>query len=261
MPSKELKGSSDSTRGWARALLERFTSSRSSGPTPDTPPPYAPGESLLCHGTPMTSPARIMGVDDYGRVLGYISQAYPTASWFNFQPTEKALILEVPIINCKEGISSGSKESPELFRLHMRNPTEAAATGNFHFLGVQLDLALGKSNESWPLAACDEGKPGPVFKDRARMLTSKSNAEREGNGSVGNPASSKVWSIHAIERGCEELRLNWLEKDGTIDLLKATSGETVKEVGGSHDLWARRHNFATTVDIPIKLIVERCSES
>ncbi|KAG8993867.1 hypothetical protein FRB94_010316 [Tulasnella sp. JGI-2019a] len=47
MPRKELRGDSDSTRGWARALLEKFTSSKGNGPTPDTPPPYAPGKSLL----------------------------------------------------------------------------------------------------------------------------------------------------------------------------------------------------------------------
>ncbi|KAG9004805.1 hypothetical protein FRB94_002054 [Tulasnella sp. JGI-2019a] len=261
MSSKESKGSSDGTRGWARALLKKFTSSKGNGPTPDTPPPYASGESSLCHETPMTSPARIMGIDNYGRVLGYIGPGCPTASWFNFQPAEEALILEVPLIGCKEGIS-GSKESSELFRLHIRNPTEAAAAGNFHFLGVQYDLILlDKGNEAWALAACDEGKSGPVFKDRAKMLTSKSNADREGNGFVGNPASSKVWSIHAIEGDCEELRLNWPETDGTVVPLKATSQQSVKEVGGSHHLWARRDSFVNKVDIPVRLIVERCAES
>ncbi|KAG8980916.1 hypothetical protein FRB93_008871 [Tulasnella sp. JGI-2019a] len=200
-----------------------------------------------------------MGVDNYGRILGYISPSSPTSSWFNFQSPEKALIFEVPIISCKEGMSSGSKESPEPFRLHIRNTTEAAAAGNFHFLGVQLDLPyLDKNNEVWALAACDEGQSGPVFKDRARMLTSKSNAEREGNSSVGNPASSKVWSIHAIEGDCEELRMSWPDTDDAAVLLKATSQT---EVGTSHVLWLRRHSYVGTANIPIRLIVERCPES
>ncbi|KAG8980914.1 hypothetical protein FRB93_008869 [Tulasnella sp. JGI-2019a] len=268
MPGKEPKGVSN-TRRWARALLKTFTGSGSSSPTPDTPPPYSPDKNvavegepkaLLCHETPLTSPARIMGVDEYGRVIGYIGPSSPTASWFNFQPAEKAFVLEVPIICGEENISSGLKESPELFRLHMRNPSEAAVVGNFHFLGVQLDVTLSKRNEAWMLAACDEGKSGPVFKDRARMLTSASNAAREGNSPFGSPASSKIWSIHAIEGDCEELRMSWPDKDSVIAPLKATSEQTPKQAGAPHHLWARRQTHAiSTAEGPIRLIVERCS--
>lgn len=61
-----------------------------------------------------------MGVNEYGQVVGYISLAYPTASWFNFQPAEKALIVDVPVRNMKHSKSSGLGAASETFRLQMR---------------------------------------------------------------------------------------------------------------------------------------------
>ncbi|KAG9035718.1 hypothetical protein FRB95_010783 [Tulasnella sp. JGI-2019a] len=262
MAGKEFKAGGDNKHGWVRALLKKFMGSWGSGPTPDTPPPYTPGEKVinesktLHHKTPLTSRARIMGVDEYGRVLGYISPAYKAASWFNFQPAKKALILEVPIADRNESISSGSEESSEPFRLRMLNPTKAATAGNFHFLGVQLHLA-GSNNEQWKLAACDEGKSGPIFKDRANMLRSAVNTKTEGKGPAGNPASSNVWSIHAVEGDCEELRLSWLDKDSVRFPLRAVSDQTPTEDRASHHFWGRRQTDVNTEGIPIRLIVER----
>ncbi|KAG9026121.1 hypothetical protein FRB95_009374 [Tulasnella sp. JGI-2019a] len=259
MSGSGLKANDNGKRGWARALIERFSgsgsNSSSSSSKIDTPPPYGPGEDVIaekkakdsCDKNSSTSPARIMGVNEYGQIIGYISPAYPTASWFNFQPVEKALILDVPIIDSKAGASSGSEES---FRLRMRNPTDSALQGKFLFLGVQLHLALA-TNESWMLAACDEGKSGPIFKDRANMLRSTANAASEGKAPVYNPASSKVWSIHAIEGDCEELRLSWLDKDSAIVPLKATTEQSPKKEGGSHHFWARRKTFVLKSDKPI----------
>ncbi|KAG8980915.1 hypothetical protein FRB93_008870 [Tulasnella sp. JGI-2019a] len=124
MAEKEFKAGDDNKHGWARALLKK---SWSSGLTPDTPPPYTPEERVIAakepntlHSKiPFTSQARIMGVDEYGRVLGYISPVYSTTTWFNFKSVKEVLALEVPIADCKEGISPGSKESSEPFRLRM----------------------------------------------------------------------------------------------------------------------------------------------
>ncbi|KAG8982565.1 hypothetical protein FRB94_006506 [Tulasnella sp. JGI-2019a] len=89
------------------------------------PPPYDPGENIitnskakaLCNKSPPTSPARIMSVNEYGQVIGYISPASPTASWFNFKPVEKALVLDVPTMM---GVPSGSEMSLQGFRPRMR---------------------------------------------------------------------------------------------------------------------------------------------
>ncbi|KAG9028638.1 hypothetical protein FRB95_006269 [Tulasnella sp. JGI-2019a] len=267
MSGKELKGG-DGRTSWARALFEKFKGSRSSGSTLDIPPSYgAIEDTTLESGTgltfsdkaPPTSPARIMGVDEHGRELGYISPAYETASWFNFQPVEEALIFDVPIINSSVSRKSGSKGSPQVFRLRMRNPTAEAAAGNFHFLGVQVELTKSTPNEAWHMAACDEGKPGPLFMDRARMLRTTINAACEGEGPIGNPACSRVWSIHAIEGGYEELRLSWVDKGGVIVPLKVTSEKNPKE-GDPHHIWPRRQAFYLTTQMPVRLIVERCSE-
>ncbi|KAG8978574.1 hypothetical protein FRB93_010963, partial [Tulasnella sp. JGI-2019a] len=55
-----------------------------------------------------------MGVNKYGQVIGYISLASPTASWFNFRPVEKALVLDVPTMM---GIPSGWEMSLQGSRL------------------------------------------------------------------------------------------------------------------------------------------------
>ncbi|KAG8993424.1 hypothetical protein FRB94_010805 [Tulasnella sp. JGI-2019a] len=267
MSRKELEGDDDVKRGWAGSLAEKFRGSRSNGSVTDMLPPYIHGDSFTIerkpgsslNGNPPTSPARILGVNEYGQIIGYISPAYPTASWFNFQSVEKAIIFDVPVITSKARGRLGFKKSPQVFRLRMRNPTEVAEAGEFYFLGVQLYRALA-TNEAWMLAACDEGKPGRVFKDRARMLRSAINAPMEGEGPVGNPASSKVWSIHTIDGDTEELRLNWLDKNGAVISLKATTEQLPKIEGASHHLWARRKNFVAESDTPIRLIVERCSE-
>ncbi|KAG8843211.1 hypothetical protein FRB96_004238 [Tulasnella sp. 330] len=275
-PSRGDKGNCWS---WGGALLESFRRSSSSRTAPEVPPPYRAGEGSAAEITamaaqtvgrntinskpPVTSPARIMGLNEYGQVVGYISPAYPTASWFNFQPAEKALIVYVPIVDAKR---FGRKTSSKTFRLPMRNvigdfqnPTAAAAAGGYMFLGIHFHNA-DTLNESWTLAACDRGKSDPIFKDRANMLRSDANAAREGSDSLGNPASSNVWSLHATEGAYEELRLNWPHKDGRVLSLKMTSEKVFK--GTPPHMWARRGNFMLgTSNAPIRLIVERCSES
>ncbi|KAG8983291.1 hypothetical protein FRB94_007906 [Tulasnella sp. JGI-2019a] len=261
MSEKELNGK----RSWAKGLVKIFKGSGSSSMV-DAPPAYGSGENIvegsnvqpLCNRSLSTSPARIMGVNEFGQVLGYISPASPSASWFNFQPAENALVLDVPMIDSKEGSPSLQEEKPEVFRLRMQNPMEAAAAGNFRFLGIHLHLPLS-TNEQWMLGACDEGKSGPIFKDRANMFRSAANEVTEGKGSVGNPASSIVWSIHSIEGGSEELRLSWLDKDGALVPLRGTSEQAPKGNGEPHNFWARRKSYAGECAVPIRLIIERCS--
>ncbi|KAG9004804.1 hypothetical protein FRB94_002053 [Tulasnella sp. JGI-2019a] len=184
MVGKEFKAGGDNKHGWVRALLKKFMGSWGSGPTPDTPPPYTPGEKVinesktLHHKTPLTSRARIMGVDEYGRVLGYISPAYKAASWFNFQPAKKALILEVPIADRNESISSGSEESSEPFRLRMLASDlniQPVLLTDFTYIRIRrrrlqretstfsgysyTSLVATTNNGSWPLAT----KENPVL--------------------------------------------------------------------------------------------------
>ncbi|KAG9026125.1 hypothetical protein FRB95_009378 [Tulasnella sp. JGI-2019a] len=240
MIGKDFKGGDDCNRGRFGALLSKFMGLGSGSSTTDAPPPYGPGEVIttegdanaLCKKSTLTSPARIMDVNEYGQVVGYISPA-STGNWFNFKPAEKALVLNVPIMMSMPLRTEGSSEG---FRLRMRNPPEPAVAGGC-FLGIQLHRNE-KGSETWLLAPCDEGK-----------------------GPIGNPASSKVWSIHAMEGNCEELRLSWHDKDDAIVPLLVATEKALKREGDSYHFWARRSNDVLKASVIIRLIVERCSDT
>ncbi|KAG9026126.1 hypothetical protein FRB95_009379 [Tulasnella sp. JGI-2019a] len=76
-------------------------------------------------------------------------------------------------------------------------------------------------------------------------------APNTGKGPVGNPASSRVWSIHAIEGDCEELHLHWLDKDGAAIPLKATTGKALKKSKASHHFGARRTTDTLNRDLSL----------
>ncbi|KAG9026118.1 hypothetical protein FRB95_009371 [Tulasnella sp. JGI-2019a] len=213
MAEKEFKAGDDNKHGWARALLKK---SWSSGPTPDTPPPYTPEERVIAAKEPNT-----------------LHPVYSTTTWFNFKSVKEVLALEVPLLTARKVYLQDRKSHQNLLgSACWRNPTKAAAAGNFRFLRIQLHLT-GSSNEQWMLVVCDEGpqeglctgKPSPIFKDQANTLV---NTKTEGKGPVGNPASSNIWSIHAIEGHHEELRLSWFDKDSICFPLKAVSEQTPK---------------------------------
>ncbi|KAG8843209.1 hypothetical protein FRB96_004236 [Tulasnella sp. 330] len=107
------------------ALLERLKGRGSGGTMLEMPPPYTEGEQSeveddQCSKTALSSPAQIMAVNEYGQVLGDIGPTHPGASWFNFQPYGKALMLDVPVIDADTLQDLGSERSSEVTRLRMR---------------------------------------------------------------------------------------------------------------------------------------------
>ncbi|KAG8843239.1 hypothetical protein FRB96_004227 [Tulasnella sp. 330] len=147
----------------------------------------------------MFSSARIKALNQYGQVLGYVALAYAGADWFTFQPLESAVVFDVPVRRDRV------KGDEAIFRLSFKNPAEVAS--NFPFLGIHFRKNVA-DQEEWMLCACDEGQYGAIYQERAKMYLTNPPA------GVGYPASSRVWSIHTVEGGYEELRLNWLDITG-----------------------------------------------
>ncbi|KAG8980319.1 hypothetical protein FRB94_010301 [Tulasnella sp. JGI-2019a] len=185
---------------------------------------------------------RIMAVNDAGQILGYISPRKTRGCCFNIQRRKQAHVFEMP---------TGELAGKEGVRLKVTNPNEHAT--EYPFLGIQIWHDEDGSNERWMLRACEEGKAGSIFKGRTCVSPC---AMRPG---IGEPASSKVWTIQTIEDGTDELFMHWPDDAGALTSLKIVTDKNPKT---SNKLWGRPVSYeVTSEEQVVRLVLEHCDGS
>ncbi|KAG9038173.1 hypothetical protein FRB95_002613 [Tulasnella sp. JGI-2019a] len=208
-----------------QAMIDRFPPMEL---VPDAP------AAALAPDLALSSPAsrcRVLVVRCNGSVVGYMGPLALHGDSYMQKSPDGALTLDVPI---ERRTHQGG------FLIRLLPPGQQSVA--YPFLGVTYH------GDQWQFRACDSGRPGKVFNDRARAYTSIGGAV----------AASKIWSIKVdkSDTTTEELCIQWIDDKGThIPIVTCTRPENVNSESGSGAFWMRK--TLESRHEPLRLILER----